>query len=300
MDTKVGPTGPGTFPPDATVTCTYLKKKIGGGTPKFACVIRPDDEVKVKFGPSNGEVFAEVAATRLFWALGFGADRVYPVRVVCHGCPSSIRGTEMASIQRKMPAKDIETAKGSGWGWPELDLVDPAVGGAPQAQRDALKLLAVVIQHTDSKPEQQRLICRRKHDKRTDGKPCLEPFMRVHDLGQTFGHANTFNRDAEGSVNLEEWSRAPIWRDTQSCVAHQSKSASGTLDNPVISDEGRTFLADLLAQLTDTQLRDLFVVARFPRRSTTTDASPDTTTIDQWVDAFKQKRNEVVNRTCPG
>ena len=39
------------------------------------------EEVKVKFGENNGEVHGEVAATRLLWALGFGADVMYPVRV---------------------------------------------------------------------------------------------------------------------------------------------------------------------------------------------------------------------------
>ena len=53
------------------------------------------------------------------------------------------------------------------------------------------------------------------------------------------------------------------------------------------------------AAVDDTQLRDLFEVARFPRRSTATDASADITTINRWVDAFKQKRDQVVNQTCP-
>ena len=40
-------------------------------TPKFECEVTPGDVVKVKYGENNGEVFAEVAASRLFWALGF-------------------------------------------------------------------------------------------------------------------------------------------------------------------------------------------------------------------------------------
>jgi len=43
------------------------------------------------------------------------------------------------------------------------------------------------------------------------------------------------------------------------------KSSTGTLDNPIIREEGRKFLADLLVQLTDVQLHDLFEAARFPR-----------------------------------
>ena len=123
--------------------------------------------------------------------------------------------------------------------------------------------------------------------------------MMVHDLGLTFGHANRLNRNSVGSVNLTEWSRAQIWKNPKRCVANLPQSATGTLDNPVISEDGRKFLADLLIQLTDAQLHDLFDVSRFPRRSTATDNSPDTTSIAQWVDAFKHKRDDIVNHVCP-
>ena len=176
--------------------------------------------------------------------------------------------------------------------------MDSGAGGAPPAQRDALKLLAVFIQHTDSKPEQQRLVCVDKHEKSSDGEPCAETIMMVHDLGQTFGSANMFNRDAVGSVNLSEWSNASIWKDPKRCVANLPQSQTGTLDNPVITEAGRKFLADLIAQLTDQQLRDLFDVARFPERMMP-NGSTEGTTVDDWVAAFERKRDEIVNRTCP-
>lgn len=296
MDILAGPQGPGSFAPNAVITCDYVKKKMSGRSPKFACAIPPDDELKVKFGKHNGEVYAEVAASRLFWALGFGAEREYPVRVVCRGCPKKY-DTEVAEIERKMPGREIETSDGSGWAWPELSLVDPAAGGAPRAHRDALTLLAVLIQHTDSKPEQQRLICLDKHAGK-NGEPCASPFMMVHDLGQTFGHANLFNRSSVSSVNLRQWARAPVWKDADDCVASLPKSLSGSLDNPRITEEGRRFLADLLVQLTDTQLRRLFEVARFTQRWDAAPDRADTATIDGWVAAFKRKRDEIVQRTC--
>jgi hypothetical protein len=107
-------------------------------------------------------------------------------------------------------------------------LVDPEAGGAPRAQRDALKLLAVLVQHTDSKPEQQHLLCVDKNDKEKNDKndasiddgPCAQTFMMVHDLGQTFGHANAFNRNSVGSANLKEWSNVHIWANSTGCVAN--------------------------------------------------------------------------------
>ena len=42
--------------------------------------------VKVKYG-NTGEIHAEIAASRLLTALGFGADRMFLVpRLRCYGC----------------------------------------------------------------------------------------------------------------------------------------------------------------------------------------------------------------------
>jgi hypothetical protein len=293
-----------------------------GRSPKFTCVIPPDDEVKVKYGPDNGEVYAEVAATRLLWALGFGADRMYPVKVVCKGCPSEAVGTDIAAIERKMEGTEIESDIETGWAWRELDLVDPDKGGAPLAHRDALKLLAVFLQHTDSKAVQQRLLCldpkekkdttdaktadkdaaktndtkkEKEKEKEVDNGRCKETFMLVQDVGLTFGRATKSN-GAGTSSSFRDWSATPIWKDPGRCVGNMVKSMTGTLKDPEISEEGRKFLADLLKQLTDQQLRDLFEVARFARRTL-----PDqpAATIDQWVDVFKKKRTEIVDHVCP-
>ena len=58
MDMRTGPKGHGSFTPDQTVNCRYVDKAMSGNSPKFACLIPPDDEVKVKFGRDNGEVYA--------------------------------------------------------------------------------------------------------------------------------------------------------------------------------------------------------------------------------------------------
>ncbi len=74
-------------------------------------------------------------------------------------------------------------------------------------------------------------------------------------------------------------------------MAQLSKSFTGSLEHPKISEDGRKFLADLLAQLTDDQLRDLFEVARFTKRD-------PSVSVDDWVRAFKQKRDEIANASC--
>jgi hypothetical protein len=303
MDMRAGPTGHGSFAPNETVNCTYHEKAMSGRSAKFTCIIPPDDEVKVKFGRENGEVYAEVAATRLFWALGFPADRMYPVRVVCTKCPPQpdvpkIDGAilfDPSSIERKFKGWTIETAPDTGWAWPELDNVDESAGGAPLAQRDALKLLAVFVQHSDSKPEQQRLLCAEEKSEERGGR-CAHPVMMINDLGQTFGRSNLFNRDQIGSVNLAKWSASHVWSDGRLCIGDLPPTQTGTLDNPRISEAGRKFLSDLLMQLSDAQLRAMFDVARFSERTEGDHRSPS---VDEWVDAFKKKRGEIASRTCP-
>jgi membrane-associated phospholipid phosphatase len=291
MDLKRGPRDARPPQPGDTVRCDFVDRNFDGKSPKFACVLPSGEEVKVKFGENNGEVHGEVAATRLLWALGFGADVMYPVRVLCKGCPDWVSGrstgrderlVDPAAIERKMAAGDI-AGTSDAWSWPELDLIREDAGGAPIAQRDALKLLAVFLQHTDSKPEQQRLVCL-DDEADEDDAACERPFMIMNDVGLTFGVANLANRNPVGSMNLELWSQAPVWKGDLACVGNLPKSLTGTLKDPVISEEGRAFLADLLMQLSDDQLRDLFEAARV-------DPEP-------WTRAFKAKRQQIVDRRC--
>jgi hypothetical protein len=307
MNMREGPAAPGAFHPNELVTCDFVERKMSGHSRKFYCAIQPDDIVKVRYGPVNGEVQGSVLATRLLWALGFAADRVYPVRVRCRGCATDpwnnrqrvndVHEFDPAVIER--PAAGVEMREGSKeaeWAWPELELVEAAHGGAPLEQLDALRLLAVFMQHTDTKPKQQRLLCL-PGGLRMDG-VCERPFLLLHDVGLTFGHANEFNRNKEASVNLEEWAATPVWRNAADCVGHLGKSNTGTLENPRIGEAGRRFLAALLEQLTDGQLRDLFEVAGVDRRALGSGAHAAPARIDDWIRTFKEKRNEIVANRC--
>jgi hypothetical protein len=306
MNLKRGPSGEDAFAFEEVVTCDYLPKALSGASPKFACEIAPGDELKVKYGGTNGEVYAEIVATRLLWALGFGGDHMYSVKVLCRGCPAVLQGIprpngeilfDPAAVERKLPGREMKIGGVDGWSWPELDLVDEEKGGAPVAHRDALKLLAVMIQHTDNKPEQQRLLCL---DSKPIGKDdCAHPLMIIQDLGVTFGRANRFNANARGSLNLAEWSKTSVWKYADRCVGNLPKSATGTLENPTISEPGRAFLARLLTQLSDAQLHDLFEAARVTLRPRDPqNGRSGFPTVDEWVDAFKQKRTEVMSRRC--
>jgi hypothetical protein len=305
-DLRAGPGGPGAFPPGALVECEYSEAKLKGSSPKFGCIVDEADTLKVRYGETNGEVEGMVLASRLLWALGFGADRVYPVRVLCHGCPpdpwkhphavAGSRSFEPAVIERPPEGRELKAKDDSGWSWTEIDLVDESRGGASPAQVDAFKLLAAFIQHSDSKAAQQRLWC--PPGAAGDDGACKEPLLMIHDVGITFGHATYANRQVPSSVNLHEWSETPVWKDAEKCIAYLSRSHTGTLENPKIHEAGRAFLADLLAGLTDDQLYDLFDVAQVARRRTSQDPEKPVPGVEDWVRAFKAKRSAITEHHC--
>jgi hypothetical protein len=124
--------------------------------------------------------------------------------------------------------------------------------------------------------------------------------MFMQDVGVTYGRANAFNENPIGSVNLVGWSTTPVWKTAAGpCVGNLPKSFTGTLDDPVISEPGRQFLAGLLQQLTDAQIRDLFEGARVTLRvREPRNPLSGFATVEDWVSAFKEKRAEIVNRRC--
>jgi hypothetical protein len=315
LDLLAGPPADDAFRFDASVSCSYAypDKPLSGATPKFECELAPKDVVKVKFGLDNGEVFAEVAATRLFWALGFLADRIYPVRVTCLNCPKdpfrastvdwalgrpgslATRVYDPAAIERPFSGEEIEVPKFNGWSWRELDEVADNEAGAPRAHVDALKLLAAFIQHVDSKPGNQALVCADDDlgRDRAGNATCARPRLMVKDLGSSFAAAS---RVRFTKMNLASWRSVDVWRNEGQCRANVTSSIVGTLAHPRIGEAGRKLLADRLRLLSDRQIRDLFTAARVDRRKETIDGRP--VTVDDWVAVFKSKRDDIANRRC--
>jgi hypothetical protein len=320
LDLVRGPVIPASQRIPAQVTCTYVfpDKPLTGLTPKFQCDLGKDDVVKVKYGEKNGEVYAEVAASRLLWALGFQSDVMYPTKVTCRNCPadpfmvSSIdwqRGSPSDVATKEFDPAVIERESGSkvevpgyeGWAFPELDKLSARAGGATRAHLDALKLLAVFIQHSDSKPGQQEIVCR-DGTERKDAKgneTCGEAWLVIKDLGGSFGKATKLNTS---KMKLEDWDGAGIWKDAAKCIGDMPRSFTGSLEDPVISEAGRRFLAQRLAQLSDKQIRDLFTVSNVVHRGeeiTGPDGKKRAATVNDWVRVFKRKRVEIASAHCP-
>jgi hypothetical protein len=327
-----GPAGRLPFAVDDEVSCEFVPKPMSGWTTKFSCRLEDGTIVKVKYddGGRYKEVFGEVLGTRLFWALGFYADRMLPVRVTCRGCPEhpfefvdhrkklpvndegniasfpddAHLGTyrfDLATVEERIDSQTIETKDNEGWNWKLLDQVDETLGGASKAEIDALKLLNAFVQNADNKSIQNKLVCPRAALEVDDAGAvtCRRPVMFVADLGSVFGNGG-FTTGNSGRVDYEGWKARQVWRDRKSCTARLASVGgtfrSSTLHDPVISEEGRALLSELLDKLSDGQIADLFRAARIERlhqKLAHGDHSEREVTIEDWVELFKQKRSEI-------
>lgn len=314
-DLSSNPSGPDGFRADEDVSCRFVVKHGGGTTPKFYCEVPGGEVLKVKYGLANPELAAEVAATRLLTALGFGADRMFVVRTVrCAGCPpfpSAALGCfatlglkrpcfalgldeartvefESAVIERRTEGRPIEVTGGQGWAWYELEKIDPARGGSPRADVDALRLLAILIAHWDNKAENQRLFCPPGAEMPDGG--CTRPMAIVQDLGATFGPFK---------LDLRNWKATSVWKDRATCTVSMKRLPweGATFPDWRISEGGRQRLLGLLGELTDPQLRDLFASSRITSYDQVSAEARDP---QAWVSVFHDKVAQVrAGGPCP-
>jgi hypothetical protein len=327
------------------VICDFATpgSQMGGKTPKFACKVTrvesangkaqdltadmDEEPIKVKFGANDNELYAEIASSRLLWALGYYADSWFAVHVECHNCPAdpvsgsgdkATRTFDAANVVRKADGhKMYEVAKADqGWSWKELD----SLSGRPIYEKDGLKLLGAFIQHSDNKPPQQRLVCDGVSvDQSTQPftTTCRESRMIVQDVGATFGGGGSFTSNGSAKMNLGQWSGKKVWKkagtaamaeaDCPVCQAqlHKSLSATDGLGDPTISEEGRRFAAGLLCQLSDQQIEDLFKASRVAAKpeyhngdGSFKNGMDEASIVKQWVEAFKKKREEIASGRC--
>ena len=334
-----GPKGRLKLAVDQVVACDFVPKVLPGWTEKFLCRLDDGHVYKVKYHADDRfkEAYGGVLGTRLFWALGFYADRVLPLRVRCRHCPKepwrwvnarknkqrtgedgTLRalpreaevGTytfDPATIEEPFDAEVIEQHKDQGWSWSELDDVDASAGGATRAEIDAFKLLSAFVQNADNSHEQNALVCPR--DEITGpagGMTCRRPVLYVSDLGAVFGKGGGLTR-YEGRVDYEGWKERAVWKDPRTCRARLAAIGfivhPTNLTDPKIGEAGRALLASQLAKLSDAQIADLFRAARIERLHQTIEDGAGgrrEVTVEDWVALFKTKREEITHHPgCP-
>ena len=88
---------------------------------------------------------------------------------------------------------------------------------------------------------------------------------------------------------------APMWSDTYHCIGSlRMNSGNGSgLSDPEISEAGRKFLANLLANLIqhESKLRDIFDVAHIQEY----DDHGHNYSVDDWVAAFEARAALIIN-----
>jgi hypothetical protein len=181
-----------------------------------------------------------------------------------------------------------------GWSWRnDLPLVSEKEGGARRAQVDAMKLIAVLLQHGDSKAAQQKLICRPR-DFVPDEELCRQPYMYIYDLGKTFGSDGL----KVHPLDFERWKHQSVFTNPVTCIGNLRQNAGNGRDGltfPEISEQGRLFTANLLSQCIANRSRivAMFAAAHFER------ADPRYS-LDNWADVFISKAREIINHVpCP-
>jgi hypothetical protein len=286
------------------VRCRYVPTAPRATTPKFDCALSNGDVVKVKYGWATAEVRAEVAASHLLAALGFGADQMFFVpRLRCFGCPRfpfevtqvldwiGLREAivsrlppdrfvdfEWVAVERRFAGREIVAGDDKGWSWGELERVDPAAG-ATRAELDALRVVARFLSHWDNKSANQRLVCVAAPGRGA----CPQPFALIHDLGATFGPEK---------IDLAHWEATRIWADAAGCRISMRDMPydGGTFPDVTISEAGRALAARQLGALSDSQITDLFEAAHFSSfRGWHLRSWP----VAEWVRAFHAKVDEV-------
>ena len=286
-------------------------------------------ELKVKYrSPDNSnpvyhrEMYSEVAATRLLWALHYPADRMYRVaRVHCHRCPRHpFKDRDPAAEGRYTTFEDvaIELRYGAGqvenydkwldggWSWGgellRLRYGWASDGFSPEQKMhfDGLVVLMNIVQQVSKPPHQNRLVCLRGNIQQLGQyKFCPDTVLLVHDLGATFGRRRP--------DSLNSWREMRVWADPETCSA---ALPARTLDQfkverYAIGKAGQAFILGLLDQLSDEHLRALFESAGFERYDLTLVASGGPASsresraiIDAWIAAFREKVEQVRGGSC--
>jgi hypothetical protein len=272
-------------------------------------------DVKIKYQRrkgSNKEIYAELATTRLMSSLGFAADKNFFVKeVYCQNCSEdpwsdtkALEGIRLFSsniTEAKYKGTKIENAADYGWIPSELKnnlSADADTAKTQSAHRDALLLLSAVIQHSDNKASNHRLLCTAKPDASGACPADAKVVAMIQDVGATLGDGKKemgYISDS-AKMNLRGWAGTRVWKDAANCIANQHATRTQNDDGlfPTISEAGRQHLAKLLTAFASgpngrARLEKIFAEAQVQELKTNASA---------WADALNKKIEAINNPLC--
>ncbi len=232
----------------------FVSEDVSGTNPKIRVRDAKGTEWTVKFAGTDAhknEVHAEVAATRLVWALGYLVEENYFV------AGGKIEG----AVGLKRSASEVG-ADGS-FRLARFEREDPAMKDSPQTwsfeanpfkgrpELSGVMILSAALHHWDLKPDNTAIVQVRRDNK-------VEAWYLFSDLGSTFGKMEGLPRVISGRDrwNLEAYRAERLVDKVSDGKVYLNHDGSWSID-PVPLEHARWF-ANLAAQLTPQQVRRAF------------------------------------------
>jgi len=239
-DLYLGPGGE-TMRPDLG-RITFIKEEKGGYSKKYRVRDGSGREWVAKIGK---EAQSETSAVRLLWGLGYVTEVNYLVPQV------TIPGKGTFTNVR-FEARPDKWKRGGEWKWKSNPFT-----GTPQLQ--GLKVLMALINNWDLKDSNNVIVKLR-------GDNSDELRYVISDLGATFGHASTTPllwRITRSRNNPAKYAKSNFFEKVKGdrVVLHFGGKNRGLMKD--ISIQDAQWIASLLSQLSDSQLRDAFRAANY-------------------------------------
>ncbi|MEW6126554.1 MAG: hypothetical protein AB1757_05900 [Acidobacteriota bacterium] len=245
--------------PELATTFKFIQRRTTGTSEKMDVEDNLGRKWVVKFGP---EVRAEVAASRIIWAIGYHADQDYFVK------RAHIEGRGGFDIGDVRFERDDDGFKSEGrWAWD----ANPFLG---KREFEGLKVVTALIKNWDLKDLNNKIV---RPSKKT-GDP-NKMIYYVSDVGASLGNTGSGFNDiglfkdfpADRAINYENakghpvaFAAEPFITGTQNgeVMLYSKRKRCQEIFKGVKVESAR-WVGNLLAQLTDEQWRDAFRSANF-------------------------------------
>jgi hypothetical protein len=287
------------------------------------------DRFKVKYldqappahGPRFNEVFTELAASRILWALGFPADHVYPVAsVACVGCTATPFESKLkkndatlggppdvfrtVTVEREIPWSEIDPDNDETWSW--RDAAQYYSSGiftaAQKVEYDAYRLALGLFNYHNAIDVQNRVACAEFKAGASNPRVCTKPYIFVQDLGSTFGKDRFLLANLRGDIAA--WRSQTVFKNAAACELRARLEG----DRQVL-EAARALMVERVKALDRDRVREIFRLARFDqmdqkqlkeiRKTEPDEAKVRATALDQWTDVFMQRLAEIATaRNC--
>ena len=241
---------------------SFIKEEKGGYSKKYRIRDGSGREWVAKIGK---EAQSETSAVRLLWGMGYLTEVNYLVpRITIPG-----KGT---FTNVRLEARPDSWKRGGEWEWKQNPFT-----GTPQLQ--GLKIMMALINNWDLKDSNNVIIKDRDNGD--------ELRYVISDLGATFGHASTTPilwRITRSRNNPEKYAKSDFLEKVKGdrVVLHFGGKNRGLMKDIRIDDA--RWIANLLSQLSDQQLRDAFRAANY---------SPSQ--VNLLVSEVRERTNELVS-----